>query len=57
MRDLEMIDERRRISASRLIDGGPAILLIEARNHHIDILGRIVISPFVRNRLRVFVKS
>ena len=48
---------RSRISARRLIDGGPAIFATVAINHHIDMFGRTVRNPFVRNRLRVLVVS
>jgi hypothetical protein len=45
------------ISLSKLIDGGAAILAAVNRNHHIVIIGLIVISPLVRNILRVWVIS
>jgi len=45
------------ISLRRLIDGGAAILAAVNKNHHIVIVGLIVISPFVRNILRVCVIS
>lgn len=45
------------ISLSRLIEGGAAIFAAVKRNHHIDIVGLIVISPFVKNILRVCVIS
>jgi len=45
------------ISLNRLIDGGAAILAAVNRNHHIVIVGLIVINPFVRNILRVCVIS
>lgn len=54
---MERMDERRRISARRLIEGGPAIFTKVARNHHIDMFGRIVRNPLVKNSLRVFVVS
>ena len=41
------------ISLKRLIDGGAAIFAEVNRNHHKVIMGLIVISPFVRNILRV----
>jgi hypothetical protein len=41
------------ISLSKLIDGGAAMLAAVNRNHHIDIIGVIVISPLVKNMLRV----
>lgn len=45
------------ISLSRLMDGGAAIFAAVNKNHHIDIIGLIVIRPFVRNMLRVWVIS
>jgi len=45
------------ISLRRLIDGGAAILAAVKMNHHIVIIGLIVINPFVRNILRVCVTS
>ena len=45
------------ISLSKLIDGGAAILHAENKNHHIDMMGVILISPLVRNILRVLVIS
>lgn len=45
------------ISLSRLIDGGAAILAAVNINHHIVIIGLIVINPLVRNILRVCVIS
>lgn len=48
---------RSRISARRLMEGGPAIFAIEAINHHIQVLGRRVRNPLVRKRLRVLVDS
>lgn len=47
----------RRISARRLIEGGPAILAVVAINHHMQVLGRRESSPLVRNSLRVVVVS
>lgn len=47
----------RRISDSRLIDGGAAILAHVNRNHHIVRIGRLAISPFDKDRLRVWVSS
>jgi hypothetical protein len=41
------------ISLSKLIEGGAAILAAVNRNHHIVIIGLIVIKPLVRNILRV----
>lgn len=45
------------ISLRRLIDGGAAILAAVNRNHHIVIIGLIVIRPLVKNILRVCVIS
>lgn len=45
------------ISLRRLIDGGAAILAAVNKNHHIDIIGLIVINPLVKNILRVWVIS
>jgi hypothetical protein len=45
------------ISLSRLIDGGAAIFAAVNINHHIDIIGLIVINPLVKNILRVLVIS
>lgn len=41
------------ISLRRLIDGGAAIFAAVNKNHHIVMIGLIVIRPFVRNILRV----
>jgi hypothetical protein len=41
------------ISLNRLIDGGAAIFAAVNKNHHIVIIGLIVINPFVKNILRV----
>jgi hypothetical protein len=41
------------ISLSKLIDGGAAMFAAVNRNHHMVIIGLIVISPLVRNILRV----
>jgi len=51
------MEVRSRISARRLMEGGPAMFVIAAMNHHIHMFGRIVRNPLVRNRLRVFVVS
>lgn len=51
------MEVNRRISAKRLIEGGPAIFAVVAINHHIHMLGRRVSSPLVKNRLRVEVVS
>lgn len=45
------------ISLSRLIDGGAAIFAAVNKNHHIDIIGLMVINPLVKNILRVWVIS
>jgi len=45
------------ISLKRLIDGGAAILAAVNINHHIVIIGLIIINPLVRNILRVSVIS
>jgi hypothetical protein len=45
------------ISLNRLIDGGAAIFAAVNKNHHIDIIGLIVINPLVKNILRVLVIS
>jgi len=39
------------------MDGGEAILVAENKNHHIVIIGLIVINPLVKNILRVCVIS
>ena len=43
------------ISLSRLIVGGAAMFVASKRNHHIDIWGAIIIIPFVKYDLRVWV--
>jgi len=45
------------ISLRRLIDGGAAMFAAVNKNHHIVIIGLMVINPFVRNILRVWVTS
>lgn len=45
------------ISLSKLIDGGAAMLAAVNKNHHIVIIGLIVMRPLVRNILRVWVIS
>jgi len=55
--DLDIIEVINMISLSRLIDGGAAIFAAVNKNHHIDIVGAIIISPLVRNILRVCVIS
>jgi hypothetical protein len=47
----------RRISLSKLIDGGAAILAQTNRNHHIEIKGMQTSRPLVRAMLRVWVNS
>lgn len=49
--------EIRRISASKLIVGGEAILAAIINIHHIAILGVVKSRPFVINNLRVWVFS
>lgn len=44
-------------SLRRFDEGGPAIFVIQLINHHIDMVGKAVIIPFVRNILRVCVDS
>lgn len=56
-RDLDSVAVISIISLSRLIDGGAAILAAVNRNHHIVIVGLIVINPLVKNILRVWVIS
>ncbi len=57
MVDLERIEVISMISLSKLIDGGAAILAAVKRNHHMVMIGATVISPLVRNILRVWVIS
>jgi len=45
------------ISLIKLIDGGAAMLAAANINHHIVIIGLRVMSPLVRNILRVWVIS
>lgn len=45
------------ISLNRLIEGGAAIFAAVNINHHIVIIGLMVIRPLVRNILRVWVIS
>lgn len=47
----------REISLSKLIEGGVAMFAAIRRNQGIDKVGRVLISPLVRNRLRVWVDS
>ncbi len=46
-----------RISLSRLIEGGAAMLAHTKRNHHNEIIGIDVSNPLVRATLRVCVSS
>lgn len=55
--DLEIIVTINMISLSKLIDGGAAIFVMVNINHQRVIMGLIVINPFVRNILRVWVFS
>jgi len=56
-RDLVRVVVIKIISLSRLIDGGAAIFVAVNINHHILIIGLIVIRPLVKNILRVLVIS
>lgn len=56
-KDLVIVAVIKMISLSKLIDGGAAILVAVNKNHHILIMGLIVIKPLVRNILRVLVIS
>lgn len=47
----------RRISLSRLIEGGAAIFALTNKNHHIDMIGSLTRIPFVRLIFRVWVCS
>lgn len=51
--DLVRVVVIKMISLKRLIDGGAAMLAAVNKNHHMDIIGLIVISPLVKNMLRV----
>ncbi len=55
--DFERMEVRSSSSASKLMEGGLAMFVIEAINHHRQGVGRRVKRPFVRRRLRVFVDS
>jgi hypothetical protein len=55
--DFESVAAINVISLKRLIDGGAAIFADVNRNHHRVIIGLIVINPFVKNILRVWVIS
>lgn len=47
----------RNISLRRFGVGGAAMFIAHARNHHMVIVGKIVIIPFLRKILRVLVVS
>lgn len=51
--DIEIILVRRKISLSKLSDGGAAMFADNRRNHHIDRVGVNIIIPFVKKLLRV----
>lgn len=51
--ELAKIAGKRRISLSKLIEGGADILAAQARNHHNDIAGNKANKPLVKNSLRV----
>lgn len=55
--DLDRTDAIKIISLIKLIDGGAAMFHAVNRNHHIVRVGQIVISPFVKYILRVWVIS
>lgn len=55
--DLVRVAVIRVISLSKLIDGGAAIFAAVNINHHIVMIGLIVINPLVKNILRVWVIS
>jgi hypothetical protein len=55
--EYDAIDVIKKISLSRLIEGGAAILEAANRNHHIDIRGALAINPLVKCILRVCVTS
>lgn len=55
--DLDIVQVIRIISLNRLIDGGAAIFVAVHTNHHMVIIGLIVINPLVKNILRVCVIS
>jgi hypothetical protein len=57
MIDLVIVVVIKVISLSKLIDGGAAIFAAVNINHHIVIIGLIVINPLVKNILRVCVIS
>jgi len=53
----DRIEEISIISLIRLMEGGAAILVATNKNHHMDIVGKMFSSPFVRNNLREDVDS
>ena len=55
--DLVNVVVIRVISLNKLIDGGAAMFAAVNKNHHIVIMGLIVINPLVKNILRVCVIS
>jgi hypothetical protein len=55
--DLDRVVVISMISLKRLIEGGAAMLAAVNKNHHIVIIGLIVINPLVKNILRVWVIS
>jgi hypothetical protein len=55
--DLDKIADKIKISLIKLRNGGAAILVAEAINHHIVIGGMSVRKPLVKNKLRVLVVS
>lgn len=55
--DIARVPEISMISLRRLIDGGAAILVAIIKNHKVEILGIVLISPFDINTLRVLVTS
>lgn len=52
-RDLDRVAVISIISLSKLIEGGAAIFAAVNINHHIVMVGLIVINPLVKNMLRV----
>jgi len=56
-RELDKIGGNRRISASKLIEGGADMFAAQAKNHQIVMDGKIANRPLVRNILRVPVVS
>ncbi len=51
--DIDKILDISMISLRRLIEGGPAIFIVVRMNHNRDIEGIRLMSPFVKNVLRV----